>query len=74
MTFGQLCNRYVEHRRTTPSGKHHRTAQPNTLRNWRGMLDNYILPAIGDVPPQDLTSEDFLRVLYAASRVAVVPV
>ena len=68
VTFGALCRQYVEHRRTTPSGKYNRPARPNTLAAWSGMLNNYVLPALEDQPPEDITSEDFLRVLEDATR------
>lgn len=38
VTFGQLCDKYVEHRRTTASGKFNRTARKNTLNAWSGIL------------------------------------
>jgi integrase len=68
VSFGKLCREYVEYRRTTPSGKYERPARPNTLATWESMLKNHILPTIGDRPPEDITSEDFLRVLEVAVK------
>lgn len=68
VTFGKLCAEYVEYRRTTPSGRFKRPARPNTLATWDSMLRLHILPVVGDVPPEDLTSEDFLRVLEGAVK------
>lgn len=65
-TFGQLCAQYVEHRRTSASGRRNRPARPNTLIAWASMLKNHVLPTIGDRPPEDITSEHFVRVLELA--------
>jgi integrase len=61
-----VLERYVEARRTEPGGKFKRPASPNTLVNWRLMLSRYILPAVGDLHPDTITSEDFLAVLEDA--------
>jgi integrase len=68
VTFGTLCRAYIEHRRTVPSGRFKRTARPNTLNVWEGMLSNHILPNVGDMAPEDITAEDFVRVLEAAVK------
>jgi integrase len=68
VTFGKLCAEYVEYRRTTPSGRFKRPARPNTLATWDSMLRLHVLPVVGDMPPEDLTSEDFLRVLEGAVK------
>lgn len=67
VTFGAVCREYVEARRTTPSGKYNRRARPNTLTNWSSMLKNYILPAIGDRSPKEITREDVIAVLEGAA-------
>jgi len=61
VTFGRLAKDYVEYRRTTPSGKYKRPARRTTLLQWDGMLRNHVIPTIGDLPPEDVTSEDFLH-------------
>lgn len=68
VTFGKLCGEYVEERRTTASGRYNRPAAKNTLNSWRPMLNHYILPALGDRPPEDITSEHFHDVLRDATR------
>jgi integrase len=68
VTFGKLCAEYVEYRRTTPSGRYKRPARPNTLATWEPMLRLHVLPVVGDMPPEDVTSEDFLRVLEGAAK------
>jgi integrase len=67
-TFGAVCREYVEHRRSTPSGKYNRRARSTTLAAWSGILGNYIAPAIGDRLPRDLTREEFIDVLEAAVK------
>src|SRR5258708_7731041 len=67
VTFGAVCREYVEARRTTPSGKYNRRARPNTLRNWSSILKGWILPAIGDRSPKDITREDVIDVLEGAA-------
>jgi integrase len=66
VTFDQLVNLYVEHRRTTPSGRFNRVASRNTLSNWGSFQDRYITPVIGRREPSSLTSGDFIAVLEKA--------
>jgi integrase len=66
MTFGALCRAYVEHRRTTTSGRFNRPARRNTLLNWRLMLEHHVYPKLEKRPVETVTSEDFLEVLEAA--------
>jgi integrase len=63
VTFGQLCQQYVDYRRTKASGRHNRTARPNTLIQWASMLKLHILPTVGTRPPEDMTAEHFGEVL-----------
>jgi integrase len=67
-TFGQVLERYVSERATTPSGRFNRRAAKNTLQNWSASLKLYVLPALGDRLPQTIKTEDLLMVLEDAVR------
>jgi len=64
--FGKLCEQYLHERATKPSGRFARRARPNTLNNWRAMLENHVAPVIGDRPPEEMTRADFRRTLERA--------
>ncbi len=65
-TFGDVCRRYVEWRRTSPGGRYKRPASPRTLEFWSSLLKLYVLPGVGDRPPEDVRTEDLIRVLEDA--------
>ena len=68
VTFGKLCADYVEWRRTTPGGRYRRPASPRTLAQWDGILRLHVLPVVGETPAEELTREDFVRVLERAVK------
>lgn len=64
--FGKLCEQYIHERSTKPSGRFSRRARPNTVNNWRAMLQNHVAPVIGSRPPEEMTRGDFRRTLEGA--------
>ncbi|HKZ31851.1 MAG TPA: Arm DNA-binding domain-containing protein, partial [Vicinamibacteria bacterium] len=66
VTFGDVCRAYVQWRSTTPGGRFKRPASQRTLEFWSSVLKLYILPLVGDTPPEDLKTDDFVRVLQGA--------
>jgi integrase len=66
ITFGDVCRKYVEWRRTSPGGRYKRPASPRTLEFWGSVLKLYVLPVVGDRPPEDVRTEDLIRVLEGA--------
>jgi integrase len=66
MTFGALARAYVEHRRTTRSGRFKRPARPNTLVNWRGILRLHVMPLLESRAVETITGDDFRDVLDGA--------
>jgi len=68
VTFGDVCRRYVEWRRTTPGGRYRRPASPRTLAVWDSVLKLHVLPVVGDMPPEDLRTDHFVRVLEGAVK------
>jgi integrase len=68
VTFGAICRSYVEWRRTTPSGRYKRPASPRTLAFWDSVLRLHVLPLVGEVPPEDLKTDHFVRVLEGAVK------
>jgi integrase len=67
-TFGDVCRRYVEWRRTTPGGRYRRPASPRTLSFWDSELRLHILPLVGNLPPEDVRTDHFVRVLDHAVK------
>jgi len=68
MTFGDLCDAYVEWRRTMPGGRYKRPASPRTLVEWECMLKLHVRPIVGAVSVEDVTRDAFVRVLERAVR------
>ncbi|HVO10491.1 MAG TPA: integrase arm-type DNA-binding domain-containing protein, partial [Vicinamibacteria bacterium] len=68
VTFGKLCGEYVEWRTITPSGRFRRPASPRTLAEWRSIQKLHVLPLVGDIAVEDLTRDDFVRVLEHAVK------
>jgi integrase len=66
VTFGDVCDAYVEWRRTTPSGRYKRPASPRTLATWDSMLKHHVIPIVGKVPPEDIDADAFIKVLEGA--------
>lgn len=68
LTFGDVCRKYVEWRRTTAGGRHKRPASPRTLVAWGSMLERHIRPEVGSLAVEDIRTDDFVRVLDHAVK------
>jgi integrase len=65
--FADVCDSYVEWRRTMPGGRFKRKASPRTLDNWQAYL-KHISPVVGETPVEDITVDVFVRVLERAVK------
>jgi integrase len=68
MTFGAICSAFIEHRRSTPGGRHGRTAAKRSLQAWESILRRYVAPTFGNLPPEAITEEDVTATLEASIK------